>query len=271
MPRYIKNFIIIASLLLVSCANPILPEAITAPEVTNQTVEVRTSLGEILEVFDISNLSIAEQRTRAAAVKVRSLLKGGHGSGTYMVAYGRRVVITAAHVVRGESVLAIDGREGETVIGQVVFIDEENDIAFLVVPEMETRTAVRYRPRLEYNDQIVGTAITYTGFPSHHDLLTIRGYVASLERRMLVANMFGWFGASGSGIFDQKGQLLGIVSGIDVGNFGFRLPLESLVWIAPISMLDQEVLKIRILTAPKQLKAHSFPGAAATRRGTARD
>ena len=70
MPRYIKNFIIIASLLLVSCANPILPEAITAPEVTNQTVEVRTSLGEILEVFDISNLSIAEQRTRAAAVKV---------------------------------------------------------------------------------------------------------------------------------------------------------------------------------------------------------
>ena len=51
MPRYIKNFIIIASLLLVSCANPILPEAITAPEVTNQTVEVRTSLGEILEVL----------------------------------------------------------------------------------------------------------------------------------------------------------------------------------------------------------------------------
>jgi hypothetical protein len=73
--------------------------------------------------------------------------------------------------------MAIDGRDGETVVGKVVFIDHDVDIAFLVVPEMNSRTAVRYRPITQYDDRLVGLNITYTGFPSHHDLLTIRGYV----------------------------------------------------------------------------------------------
>ena len=151
MIRWIKNFIILTSLLLVSCTTPVLPSQSNSQSVdiihTQDTVEVRTAFGEVLEVFDVPNLSITEQRARSAAVKVRSLLQGGHGSGTYMVAHGRRVVVTAAHVVRNESVMAIDGRDGETVVGQVVFADHNIDIAFIVVPEMETRTAVRYRPQ----------------------------------------------------------------------------------------------------------------------------
>ena len=280
MPRWIKNFTVLASLLLVSCTAPVLP-ASSSSEVnldiihTQQTVEVKSVLGEVLEVFDAPNLTLSEQRARKAAVKVRSLLEGGHGSGTYMVAYGRRIVATAAHVVRSESTMAIDGRNGETVIGKVVFADHNVDLAFLVVPEMETRTAIRYRPQSRYDERLIGTDLTYTGFPSHHDLLTIRGYVAALEHHMVVSNMFAWFGSSGSGVFDQHGRYVGCVSGIDVGRFGFgRIPLEEIVWIAPASQIDHEVLKSRIVTAevplpPEQIKA--FPGAAAPRRGGLRD
>jgi S1-C subfamily serine protease len=188
-----------------------------------------------------------------------------------MIAHGRRVVITAAHVVRNESVMAIDGRDGETVVGQVVFVDDQNDLAFLVVPEMETRTAIRFRAERRYDERLMGTSLTYTGFPSHHDLLTIRGYIAALEHNMLVTNMFGWFGSSGSGVFDQRGRLIGIVSGIDVGNIGFRIPLESIVWVAPISTIDLEVLKIRIMTAQVPQTLNAFPGARAPRRGGLRD
>ena len=278
MLRWSKNFIIIASLLLVSCTTPGLPTS-ESSEVnldlihTQDTVEVHTAFGEVLEVFDAPNLSITEQRARSAAVKVRSLLQGGHGSGTYMVAHGRRVVVTAAHVVRNESVMAIDGRDGETVVGQVVFADHEVDIAVIVVPEMETRTAMRFRPQRRYDERLVGTNITYTGFPSHHDLLTIRGYVAATERGHLVTNMFGWFGSSGSGVFDNHGRYMGCVSGIDVGRFGFgtRIPLESIVWVAPASMLDLELMKIRILAADVPDVLNSFPGAAAPRRGGLQD
>ncbi len=276
MRRWIKNFIIITSLLLVSCTTPVHPPSSNSDInldiiPTNQTVEVRTAFGDVLEVLDAPNLSISEQRARSAAVKVRSLLAGGHGSGTYMIAHGRRVVVTAAHVVRNESVMAIDGRDGETVVGKVVFVDEETDLAFLVVPELKSRTALRYKPQLNYDERLIGTQLTYTGFPSHHDLLTIRGYISALEREYIVTNMFGWFGSSGSGVFDKKGRLVGIVSGIDVGNFGIRIPLESIVWVAPLSKIDQEVLEIRIKTADRVDAVSAFPGAMAPRRGGLRD
>ena len=190
-----------------------------------------------------------------------------------MVAHGRRVVVTAAHVVRNESVMAIDGRDGETVVGQVVFKDVDVDLAFIVVPELETRTAIRYRPVQKYDERLVGATLTYTGFPSHHDLLTIRGYISSLEHKMLVTNMFGWFGSSGSGVFDQHGRYVGCVSGIDVGNMGFglRIPLESIVWVAPVSQIDHQMLKVRILTATLPDTINAFPGATAPRRGGLRD
>lgn len=277
MSRWIKNFII-ASLLLVSCTGPVLPESNSNLSQdfiqTQRTVEVRDSPGAVLGVIDAINLTLTVKRTRQAAVKVRSLLYSGHGSGTYMVAYGRRVVATAAHVVRNESTMLIEGRDGEVVIGKVVFVDHKVDLAFLVVPEIETRTAIRYRPESKYDERLVGKSLTYTGFPSQHDLLTIRGYIAALENNMIVSNMFGWFGSSGSGVFDQSGRYLGCVSGLDVGRFGqgVRILLEDIVWVAPISQIDQELLKARITTSDvpeKEMK--SIPGAAAPRRGGLRD
>lgn len=278
MSRWIKNFIITASLLLVSCTGPVFPNSnsnLQAAQAQHK-IEVQNSLGAVLEIVDAANLSIVEKRTRQASVKVKSILQGGHGSGTYMVAYGRRIVATAAHVVRNESTMLIEGRKDEAVIGKVVFVDHNVDLAFLVVPEMKTRTAVRYRPQLRYNETLVGTNLTYTGFPSHHDLLTIRGYVAALEHNMIVANMFGWFGSSGSGVFDDQGRYVGCVSGIDMGRYGggYRIPIEEIVWVAPITSIDQEVLKSKILSSevpekPSLLK--TFPGASSPRRGGLRD
>lgn len=277
MSRWIKNFIIITSLLLVSCTGPVLPKSNSnlSPDIvqTQRKVEVRDSLGAVLEVIDAINLTLTEKRTRQAAVKVRSLLYGGHGSGTYMVAYDRRIVATAAHVVRNESTMLIEGRDGEAVIGKVIFTDVSVDIAFLVVPEIKSRTAIRYRPEMKYDERLVGKNLTYTGFPSHHDLLTIRGYVSALEHNMIVSNMFGWFGSSGSGVFDQSGRYLGCVSGIDVGRYGMgqRVPIEEIVWVAPISQIDHELLKVKILTSEIPVEIKSIPGAAAPRRGGLRD
>ena len=62
MSRWIKNFIITASLLLVSCTSPVLPahsNSATSAEVihtTNNIVEVTDYLGEALQVLDASNL-----------------------------------------------------------------------------------------------------------------------------------------------------------------------------------------------------------------------
>ena len=270
---YISALSVLSILFLGSCAPATdvaaqitedLPPAVAS---TASTVEVTNYFGSALEILDVSNLSLMESRARTAAVKVESLLGSGHGSGTYMIAYGHRVVVTAAHVVEDATTMRIVGRAGESVVGREVFRDDPADIAFLVVPEMQTRTAIRYRPHMSYDERLVGTKLTYTGFPSHHDLLTIRGYVAALERSYIVTNMFGWFGSSGSGVFDQRGRLIGVVSGIDVGRYIIPLPLEDIVWVAPMSSIDHETLRVRILTADPVGVIRSFPGAAAPRRG----
>jgi len=241
---------------------------------TASVVEITTYLGDELGILDASNLTLTEKRVRSSAVKVTSILEDGHGSGTYLIMYGKRVVVTAAHVVRDDASMLIVARDGEKAVGRVVFRDEEADLAFIVVPEIKSRTAIRYRPQLHYDERLVGASLTYTGFPSRHDLLTIRGYVASLEHNYVVTNMFGWFGSSGSGVFDNHGRFIGIVSGIDVGRFGgfgMRIPLESIVWVAPVSQIDHEMLKIRILVADPPGTRKAFPGAATPRRGELRN
>lgn len=270
---YITALSVLISLFLGSCSpSDNIVEQIAGdfpPAVAIGATSVRAPgyLGAAHAILDASNLSRMERRARTAAVKVESLLDNGHGSGTYMIAYGHRVVVTAAHVVEGSTTMRIVGRDKESVIGRVVFRDDQSDIAFMVVPEMKSRTAVRYRPHTSYDDRLIGAQLTYTGFPSHHDLLTIRGYIASLERSYIVANMFGWFGSSGSGVFDQRGRLVGVVSGIDVGRYMIPLPLEDIVWIAPMSAIDHETLRVRILTADPVGVIKAFPGAMAPRRG----
>ena len=270
---YISALSVLSILFLGSCA----PAADVATQIVEDfpplvapsasSVEVTSYFGSARQILDVSNLSLMEQRARSAAVKVESLLGSGHGSGTYMIAYGQRVVVTAAHVVEGSTTMRIVGRNNESVVGRVVFRDDSADIAFLVVPEIKTRTAIRYRPQMFYDERLLGTKLTYTGFPSHHDLLTIRGYIAALERSYVVTNMFGWFGSSGSGVFDHRGRLVGVVSGIDVGRYIIPLPLEDIVWVAPMSTIDHQMLRVRILTADPVGIIKSFPGALAPRRG----
>ena len=278
MSKWFKSALsAILILLILGCTPSPTRESSPPTEDLAQTagvVEITTYFGDELGILDASNLTLTEKRVRSSAVKVTSLLKDGHGSGTYLIMYGKRVVATAAHVVRDEATMIIVARDGEEVVGRVVFRDEKADLAFIVVPEIKSRTAIRYRPQLHYDERLVGASLPYTGFPSRHDLLTIRGYIAALEHGYLVTNMFGWFGSSGSGVFDNHGRFIGIVSGIDVGHvgvFGMRIPLESIVWVAPSSKLDHEMVKIRIITSVVPQTINAFPGARAPRRGGLRD
>lgn len=278
MSKWLTNTVgVLLSLLILGCSAPSTSHySQTSDENISQgvhAVEVTNYFGKAFKVLDVSNLSASEKRTRAAAVKVTSLLDGSHGSGTYLIMYGKRVVATAAHVVQHDPVMLIEGRDGEVITGRVIFRDDDSDLAFIIVPEIKSRTAIRYRPQLSHDERLLGTHLTYTGFPSHHDLLTIRGYIASVECGYIVTNMFGWFGSSGSGVFDQKSRFIGVVSGIDIGRYKSRLPipLELIVWVAPISKVDHQMLKIRILTAHPPGMPKAFPGAAAPRRGGLRN
>ena len=255
------------SMLLISCTPPSITEP-PAP-LDNQVSAEAYNLGSDLgpDFTSSVHLTRVEQSVRNAAVKVSDPQQRGHGSGTYLRMHNRYVVITAAHVVEKSSYMWIEGRNDERVLGRVVHREPKTDLAILTVPEMETRKAMIYRPRRKAD--IVGEHIVYSGFPGKHDLLTIRGTVAGERDDYVIAHTYGWFGASGSGVFDRHGGLLGIVSALDVGMFYMPHPVEDIVWISPIWHLSSEMAKAHVLSEP--VMPRSFPGAAAPRRGGTRD
>ena len=255
------------SMLLVSCTPPSIaePPALLDNQVSTEALNLGSDPGP---VFTSSiYLTRVEQSARNAAVKVSDPLEQGHGSGTYLLTYNRYVVITAAHVVEKHSHMWIEGRNGERVLGRVVHREPKTDLAIITVPEMETRKAMTYRPRRKAD--IVGEHIVYSGFPGKHDLLTIRGTVAGEKDNYIIAHTYGWFGASGSGVFDRHGRLIGTVSALDIGMFYMPHPIEDIIWISPIWHLNSEMAKAHILSDPPP--SRSFPGAAAPRRGGTRD
>ena len=224
------------------------------------------ALHDTTTVLQLSQLTPVEVIARNAAVKVSDPFGRGHGSGTYVKMHGRYVVVTAAHVVEKLQTMFIEARDGEIVVGRVVYRDFDADLAILAVPQIQSRIAAPWRP-CKNDANLLGAQLTYTGFPGRHDLLTIRGHVAALEREMVVANMFGWFGASGSGAFTQSGRFVGVVTGIDVGDWQLPILLDSIVWVSPIWHLDKEMAKVRIITADTVGALEAFPGAPAPRRG----
>lgn len=187
------------------------------------------------DAIALAGASRTRRAVRNAAVEV--VTPSGRGSGTYFKIDGHHVVFTAAHVINGAPVVSIVGQNGEAVFGTVFLTAENVDMAIVLIPELNSRTPMRYKPadREDIND-MVGEGVTYTGFPAHHDLLTIDGVIASEEDGNLVMHSYAWPGASGSGVFNMRGDFVGVIRAVDIGVWSYLAPpqlVEDMVWVAP--------------------------------------
>ncbi len=201
---------------------------------------------EIEDTVILSSDARMRRKVRAAAVEVSTPM-GTRGSGTYFKIDDRHLVVTASHVVGDSPIVSVTGRNGEQVFGTPVLEAEHVDMTFILIPEMNSRTPMSYKP-LKYQDidKYVGEEVTYTGFPSHHDLLTIDGAIASHEEGNLVMHSYAWPGSSGAGVFDFDGNFVGVVKAVDLGVWNYRIPpalVEDIVWIAPAWGISKREIK----------------------------
>ena len=192
-------------------------------------------------IIESVSLNHVESQARNAAVKVVHPLGEGYGSGTYTIIKGEHVVLTAAHVVDDNRRMIISGRNGEMVVGEVIYTDFGADFAVIHVPRLRTRTPIPFKPRNERSDNFIGDWTTYTGFPSGHDLTTITGRIASIDESsdILIMHGYTWMGASGSGVFDEHGNYIGVLVAVDVGRYR-QIPqiVEDMVWVVPVRQLN---------------------------------
>ena len=204
-----------------------------------------TAVENMGDVVEETGAAKVRRQVRNAAVEVVTPM--GRGSGTLFEIDGQYLVFTAAHVINGMPVVEITGRNGEAVFGTTILTATEVDMAIVLVPKMNSREAMKFKHSSRRDiDEMVGTEVTYTGFPSHHDLLTIDGVIASEEDGNLVMHSYAWPGSSGSGVFDMKGNFIGVVRAVDVGVWSYQMPpqlVEDMVWVAPAWDITEKEIK----------------------------
>ena len=179
------------------------------------------------------------EQTRNAVVEVFNPVRGARGTGTYFQFKDRVIVITAAHVVDGAEVVTVITPANEVVGALIMLFDMRapNDVAVLVLEkELKTRTPMDLKIR-DKTDQLIGESLIYTGHPGSHRNMTFFGSVSGFERDgSILMHSYTWGGASGSGVFDDRGRLVGILKAMDMNRNRFSpYPqiTEDIVWLAP--------------------------------------
>ena len=196
---------------------------------------------EISTKVEKTSLTTVEASSRNATVKV--ITDTGYGSGIYVTINGRNVIFTAAHVVRDSKFVMIEGINHRTS-GSILYIDKENDFAVIGSRDLQDRSPVVLQPYVQDMEKLIGEKVNYSGYPNNHDLLTIRGSVAGTDDGCIIVQSYAWMGASGSGVFDSDGRLVGILTAVDVGSFRQRYQVvEAIVWVIPIRNIDMNKVK----------------------------
>lgn len=160
---------------------------------------------------------------------VRIELANGLGSGVYI---GDGIVVTAAHVVGDAKRVTLRADDGKTQYGDVLWIDEDYDIA-VVIPHVPDY----FRPaRLDCRTPKVGETVTAWGNPMGVEFITMHGYVSGDQRAaepnwksVIVTDMTTIGGMSGGPTYDKAGRVVGITVGVMSlkgadGGLGFVVP-----------------------------------------------
>ena len=201
---------------------------------------------------------IALERSTQSSVRVISTLFSEEqsgvtstSSGTYLEHKGETYILTTAHSIIGycEDIFVI-ALELMYHCEEFIMINQDDDIAVLKIDKIEDRVPVSiskniYPMEKVYKSLLIHDKFIYTGYPQGIGPFTFNGTVVSQpeERGYVFAHSYAWSGSSGSGVFDTKGNLVGLITAVSVANSEYGIDvMEDLVIVTPVSLLDLQVV-----------------------------
>lgn len=143
-------------------------------------------------------VSCAAARTPSPGLR----LEFGDGlcSGT---AVGRTTILTASHCLEGAPLSAVNDVETHAVR----IVRDGHDHALVTVDRV-----VGDGRRIRTDTPKVGEAVHWTGQPNGMRDVYREGYIASVDAERAYVDATGYYGDSGSGVWDTHGCLVGVVS-----------------------------------------------------------
>jgi S1-C subfamily serine protease len=133
----------------------------------------------------------------------------GHGSGVIISKKGH--ILTAGHVTKGSGLFLITTRGGQIYEAGLLGVDRDADLAIL--------QPVRGSPRgftvaYAYPTADVGDSVVHIGCPLGFNWLLTQGVVSLVYRYLVISDTVINPGSSGGALFDIRGRLIGIASGL---------------------------------------------------------
>lgn len=206
--------------------------------------------GETSSVFIASSAMSTEQQMKQSVVYIQT--NKMQGSGIVLSADG--LIATNYHVLQGASTaqfLFADGSiyQGETT---VVGLNPDADIALLRIARTNLHPA---SPALSGS---VGEAVTAIGSPGGQRNVITTGVIKGFDEDVISATAVIAQGSSGGGLFNSKGQLLGMTSFYGDGQY-FSIPTAKILQVPQTLSLPLRDMKYYIYTpsAPQNLRVHT--------------
>ena len=193
----------------------------------------------ISEIVDMNADSVVEILVSGTAQGYFGQMQPVEGAGSGVIFSKDGYIVTNYHVIQGANKVQVTLHNGETYPASIVGGNNDMDIAVIKINAKDLKPAkVGDSSTVEVGDtavaignplgQLGGTATT--GIISALDRnLTIEGRTLSLMQTDAAING----GNSGGGLFNSKGELIGIVdaksSGVGIEGLAFALPINSVI------------------------------------------
>lgn len=193
-----------------------------------------------VEIVDKTADSVVEITTETVTTGIfaQQYIQSGAGSGVIVDAQG--FIVTNHHVIDGATKISVTLRDGTSFDAKVVGSDAKLDVALLEINPDVKLTAVTFGDsdtlRVGQRTVAIGNPLGQLGGSVTEGILSalnrdvvIDGQTMSLLQTDTAINP----GNSGGGLFDQNGNLIGIVnaksSGSEVEGLGFAIPINDVV------------------------------------------
>lgn len=232
-------------------------------KIVTQGVPLKSEQNIVAPISDhryISNKkSITRSRTSSVRVLSIDINEGmvATSSATYFKYKELYFVLTTSHGLVGgcETIqIEVDGELYDCL--EEIAVDPIRDYAILKTEKIDSRKPIKYPVNVsntlsEWKKTLtILNHVVYTGYPNSIGPLTIQGSIMGFDPSgIMYIQSYAWSGSSGSGVFDQSGNLIGYILAIDVGQteYGTAI-LENVMLVVPIYEVDWSVITKKELT-----------------------
>lgn len=213
----------------------VLYQSVTNANATN-TSSTSTGNMSVKEVASAVSNSVVEIKTESVSTNsfFQQAVQSGAGSGVILSADG--YVVTNNHVIEGANKISVTTKDGTSYEATLIGTDSTTDLAVLKIEASDLTPAVL---GTSGNLEVGDTAIAIGNPLGELGGTVTSGIISALDRAITIDNQEMHLlqtsaainpGNSGGGLFNDQGELIGVVnaksSGESIEGLGFAIPID---------------------------------------------